>query len=390
MFVGLVGMIDPLREDVPDAVKTVCEAGIRPVMITGDHPLMAGYIGRQLGIVGDNHRDTLLRQGYGGQAGAGVLTGVELGRMSEEELKRAAATTQVFARVSPEQKLKLVDALQADGEIVSMTGDGVNDAPALKSADIGVAMGIAGSDVAKEASDMVLLDDRYATIVSAVKEGRVIFDNIRRFVRFILAANAGELMVMLVGPLLGMPLPLLPVQILWMNLVTDGLPALALGVEGPEKDVMKRPPRRPDAPIIDWRMGGQIVWVGLLMAALSLFVGYRAWGGAPLAEASHDTVRAYPWQTMLFTTMVFAQLFLALAVRSSKRLLIQIGLFSNKPLLAALAVTVLLQLAVIYVPVFASFFHTVPLTVNQLGTCVGSAALLGGAVEIEKLLRRKH
>lgn len=373
VFVGLVGMIDPLRDDVPESVATVCEAGIRPVMITGDHPLMAGYIGRELGIVGHGDKD--------------VLTGVELGRMSDEELKQAAADTQVFARVSPEQKLKLVDALQADGEIVSMTGDGVNDAPALKSADIGVAMGITGSDVAKEASDMVLLDDRYATIVAAVKEGRVIFDNIRRFVRFILSANAGELMVMLVGPLLGMPLPLLPVQILWMNLVTDGLPALALGVEGPEKDVMQRSPRRPDAPIIDWRMGGQIVWIGLLMAALSLFVGYRAWDGVAVGEVSHEAAHAYPWQTMLFTTMVFAQLFLALAVRSSKRLLVQIGLFSNMPLLGAIAVTVVLQLAVIYVPILSAFFHTAPLTLTQLGTCVGTAALLGLAVEVEKLLR---
>jgi len=234
---------------------------------------------------------------------------------------------------------------------------------------------------------MVLLDDRYATIVSAVKEGRVIFDNIRRFVRFILAANAGELMVMLVGPLLGMPLPLLPVQILWMNLVTDGLPALALGVEGPEDDVMQRPPRKPDAPIIGWRMGGQIVWVGMVMAALSLVVGYRAWDGVALVRTSHEAAHAYPWQTMLFTTMVFAQLFLALAVRSSRRLLIQIGLFSNMPLLGALVVTVALQFAVLYIPLLNTFFHTVPLTASQLGTCVGSAALLGLAVEAEKLLR---
>ncbi len=372
VFVGLVGMIDPLREDVAEAVRTVQEAGIRPVMITGDHPLMAAYIGRQLGICRD---------------GDDIVTGVELARMSDEELNQAAARTQVFARVSPEQKLKLVDALQADGEIVSMTGDGVNDAPALKSADIGVAMGISGSDVAKESSDMVLLDDRYATIVAAVKEGRVIFDNIRRFVRFILAANAGELIVMLAGPLLGMPLPLLPVQILWMNLVTDGLPALALGVEGPEKDVMQRPPRRPDAPIIDGWMGGQILWVGLLMAALSLFVGYRAWDGVAVAEVSHGGATAYPWQTMLFTTMVFAQLFLALAVRSSRRLLVQIGLFTNLPLLGALAATAVLQFAVLYVPVLNSFFHTVPLDAGQLGTCVGIASLLGLAVEVEKLLR---
>ncbi len=361
VFVGLVGMVDPLRDDVPDSVASVCEAGIRPVMITGDHPLMAAYIGRQLGIVNED-------------AGKSVLSGVELASMSDQELQEAAKQSQVFARVSPEQKLKLVDALQADGEIVSMTGDGVNDAPALKSADIGVAMGITGSDVAKEAADMVLLDDRYATIVSAVKEGRVIFDNIRRFVRFILAANAGELLVMLVGPFLGLPLPLLPVQILWMNLVTDGLPALALGVEGPERDVMKRPPRRPDAPIIDLRMAIQIVWVGMLMAALSLFVGCRAWGGDA-------------WQTMIFTTMVFAQLFLAMAVRSSRYLLLQIGIFSNLPLLGAIVVTFLLQLAVLYIPVCADFFHTVPLTPLQLATCIGFAVLLGLAVEVEKMGR---
>jgi Ca2+-transporting ATPase len=372
-FLGMAGMVDPLREDVPAAVKTVMAAGIRPVMITGDHPLMAQSIGRELGVL-DGERP--------------VLTGRDLSGLESEALADAAEGTSVFARVSPEQKLRLVDALQARGQIVSMTGDGVNDAPALKSADIGVAMGVTGTDVAKEASDMVLLDDRYTTIVKAVREGRVIFDNIRRFVRFILASNAGELLVMLIGPFLGLPLPLLPVQILWMNLVTDGLPALALGVEKAERDVMKRTPRRPDAPIIDWAMGAHILWVGLLMAGLSLWVGLSAWDGVGGSTDPHGAAEAATWQTMLFSTMVFVQLFLALAVRSTTESLFRIGIFSNRPMILALAATCVLQLGVIYLPLFQGFFHTVALTGRQLGFCAGAAALVFVAVEAEKMVGR--
>jgi Ca2+-transporting ATPase len=311
--------------------------------------------------------------------------------MSDADLETTAAHACVFARVSPEDKLRIVDALQAQGEIASMTGDGVNDAPALKSADIGVAMGITGTDVAKEASDMVLLDDRYATIVSAVREGRVIFDNIRRFIRFILAGNAGELLVMLLAPLFGLPLPLFPVQILWMNLVTDGLPALALGVEGPENDVMLRPPRDPKAPLVDWAMGRSILWVSLLIAGLSLFVGKHFFTGSvgtSVASGHGHGGEVAVWQTMLFTTMVLAQLFLALAVRSSRDSLFRIGVFSNRPMILALAVTLILHLGVLYVPFMQVFFKTTALSLTQLGICVGGGLVVFLAVEGEKLLLR--
>jgi Ca2+-transporting ATPase len=375
-FLGMIGMIDPLREDVKMSVAECQAAGIRPVMITGDHPAMAGCIARELSMPSED----------------AVITGLEIAKMSDLELETAAEYACVYARVSPEDKLRIVDALQARGEIASMTGDGVNDAPALKSADIGVAMGITGTDVAKEASDMVLLDDRYATIVAAVREGRVIFDNIRRFIRFILASNAGELLVMLLAPLFGLPLPLFPVQILWMNLVTDGLPALALGVEGPEKDVMLRPPRDPKAPIIDWAMGRSILWVGLLIAGISLVIGWHFFDGAAAGATTmahgHGVGSASVWQTMLFTSMVLAQLFLALAVRSSSESLFKIGVFTNRPMIAALAVTLLLHLAVIYVPVMQGFFKTAALTLPQLGICVAAGLAVFGAVEIEKLVAR--
>jgi len=361
-------------------VETCVSAGIRPIMITGDHPLMARSIGTQLGMPGEN-----------------VVTGSDLGPMNDEDLKISTKEISLFARVSPEHKLRIVDALQADGEIVAMTGDGVNDAPAIKSSDIGVAMGITGTDVAKAAADMVLLDDSYNTIVAAVREGRVIFDNIRRFIRYILASNTGELLVMLVAPLLGMPIPLLPVQILWMNLVTDGLPALALGVEKAETDVMSRPPRDPEAPILDRRMALQILWIGGLMAILSLGVGYAEWTGhaetATVQQVTHDAhgdVTAETWQTMLFTTMVMAQLFLAFAVRSSRRSAFKIGLLSNRPLVAAFAGTLVLQLLVVYVPLLQAFFKTTPLTAVQLGLCMGVAALIFVAVELAKLVVRRE
>ena len=229
IYLGLTGMIDPPRPEVRDAVERCRTAGIRTVMITGDHPVTAAHIAREAGVGGDGK----------------LLTGKDLDAISDDELEQLVESTGVFARVSPEHKLRIVTALQRRGHIAAMTGDGVNDAPALKRADIGVAMGITGSDVAKEASDMVLRDDNFASIVAAVEEGRIIFDNIRKFIRYLLSANAGELLVMFVGPLMGMPLPLLPLQILWMNLVTDGLPALALGVEPAERDVMHRPPFEP-------------------------------------------------------------------------------------------------------------------------------------------------
>ncbi len=340
IFVGMIGMIDPARPEVQDAVGEAISAGIRPIMITGDHPLTALYIARELQI----------------SDGGKVVTGQELAEMDEESLIHAVSSTNVYARVSPEHKLRIVDALQHEGHIVAMTGDGVNDAPALKKADIGVAMGITGTDVSKEASDMVLLDDNFATIVVAVREGRRIYDNIRKFIRYMMPANAGEIVVMLAAPLFGLPIPLTPLQILWINLVTDGLPGLALAQEPAELNVMKRPPRSPNENIFNRRMVLDIVWVGILIGLVSLISGYIPF-----------TQNREAWHTMVFTTLTMAQMGQALAVRSERNLLIEIGIFSNKQLLGAILITVLLQMAVIYVPFLQKIFETKPLSLQDLG-----------------------
>jgi Ca2+-transporting ATPase len=370
-FIGMIGMLDPLRTEVQDAVDTCRRAGIRPVMITGDHPLIARNIAAQLGL--DNTER--------------VLSGRDLADMAAAELGAEVDQVSVYARVAPEHKLKIVDAFQERGHIVAMTGDGVNDAPALKSADIGVAMGITGTDVSKEAAAMVLQDDNFATIVAAVEEGRIIFDNILRFVRYILASNWAEILVMLLAPLFGLPVPLFPVQILWMNLVTDGLPALALGVEPGEKDVMNRPPREPTRPILTLKTGMHILWVGLLMAVLALWAGGSQYGlfGSTLLNAFS---RADSWRTMLFTTLVFSQLTLGLGERSRRSSLVQIGLLSNKYMLFAVALTFCLQLAVIYLPFLQGFFSTVPLSAAQIGICFAISLMMLLAVEVEKLLIR--
>ncbi|UCF98484.1 MAG: cation-translocating P-type ATPase [Spirochaetaceae bacterium] len=371
VFVGMIGMLDPLRTEVKQAVETCRRAGIRPVMITGDHPLIARNIATQLGLHNTER----------------VLTGRDLGGMERTELAEEVERTSVYARVAPEHKLKIVDAFQERGHIVAMTGDGINDAPALKSADIGVAMGITGTDVTKEAAAMVLQDDNFATIVAAVEEGRIIFDNILRFVRYILASNWAEILVMLLAPLFGLPIPLFPVQILWMNLVTDGLPALALGVEPGEKDVMGRPPREPARPILSRNTGVHILWVGLLMAALALWVGGSQYG-VFASRILNTTAAAGTWRTVLFTTLVFSQLTLALAERSRRSSLLQIGLLSNRYMLIAVALTFCLQLAVIYLPVVQDFFATVPLSAIQIGVCVGLSLIVLMAVEAEKLVLR--
>ncbi|MBP8858292.1 MAG: cation-translocating P-type ATPase, partial [Anaerolineaceae bacterium] len=289
IFVGLIGMIDPARPEVNAAVNEALSAGIRPMMITGDHPLTALYIAKELNITQSDR----------------VVTGAQLGEMNQADLVETVASTSVYARVSPEHKLRIVDALQSTGQIVAMTGDGVNDAPALKKADIGVAMGITGTDVSKEASDMVLLDDNFATIVAAVREGRRIYDNIRKFIRYMMPANAGEIAVMLAAPLFGLPIPLTPLQILWINLVTDGLPGLALSQEPAERNVMKRPPRAPNESLFDRRMVIDILWVGILIGVMSLLSGY-------LTFKQDSAV----WHTMVFTTLTMAQMGQALAVRS--------------------------------------------------------------------------
>ncbi len=376
IFVGLVGMIDPARAEVKDAVATCKTAGIRPIMITGDHPLTARFIAEELGIASDSMggSEPSTRDGS-----TRVVTGQELEGMPPEELERLVANTNVFARVSPEHKLLIVQALQKQGHIVAMTGDGVNDAPALKKADIGVAMGITGTDVSKEAADMVLLDDNFATIVAAVEEGRTIYDNIRKFIRYMLSANAAEVWLMLVAPFLGMPLPLTPLQILWINLVTDGLPGLALGVEKSEPDTMQRPPHPTGEGIFARGLGWSIIWVGILMGSISIGLGWWYWSqGAPI-----DLVR-----TIVFTTIVFSEMGYVLSIRSSTYSIFQIGLFTNRFLLGAVALTVVLQLLVVYVPFLQVIFETQALSGLDLLLCAVAGSALFFFVELEKWIRR--
>jgi Ca2+-transporting ATPase len=363
-FLGLVGLMDPLREAAQESVRQCREAGIVPVMITGDHPATAFAIARQLGLATDE---------------AAVITGAELQRLSEAEFGRRVGDLRVYARASPEQKLRIVTALQDRGECVAMTGDGVNDAPALRQADIGVAMGVTGTDVAKEASAMVLLDDNFATVVRAVREGRRIYDNLRRFIRYQLTTNSAEVWTLLLAPFLGLPVPLLPIQILWINLVTDGLPGIALAVERAERDVMQRPPRPVAEGVLARGLGAHVLWVGLYMAALTL--GTQAWHvDAGLSQAH--------WQTIVFTMLCFVQLGHVLAVRSERESLFTLGLLSNKPLLGAVAIAVAVQLAIIYVPVLNRLFHTRPLDAAELGLTIAAALAVFGAVEVEKWIRR--
>jgi Ca2+-transporting ATPase len=308
----------------------------------------------------------------------GSVTGDELARLSAEEVRTRAGDIRVYARVAPEQKLKIVTALQERGELVAMTGDGVNDAPALKRADIGVAMGVAGTDVAKEASAMILLDDNFATVVRAIREGRRIYDNIRRFVRYALTTNSGEIWIMFLAPMFGMPIPLLPIQILWINLVTDGLPGLALTAEPEESDIMRRPPRPPQEGVFAHGLGAHVLWVGLFMAALTL--GTQAWS---LSGGSTH------WQTMVFTVLCWSQLAHVLAIRSERESLFSQGLFSNAPLFGAVILTVVLQMATIYVPALNGIFNTVPLSVTELAASLAVAAVIFVAVEVEKWCRRR-
>jgi Ca2+-transporting ATPase len=331
-------------------------------MITGDHPLTAQYIAQDLTITDDENN----------------LTGRDLTEMTVTDLEQVVDNVSVYARVSPEHKLNIVEALQDNGQVVAMTGDGVNDAPALKKADIGVAMGITGTDVSKEAADMVLLDDNFATIVSAIEEGRTIFDNIRKFIKYTLSSNTGELFVMLIAPFLGMPLPLTAAQILWINLVTDGLPGLALAVEESEKGIMKRPPWNPKESIFSRGMGWRIIWIGILMGIISLGIGYIYWLDDP------DGV----WQTMVFTTLVLAQMGNALAIRSNTESVFKIGLFSNRLMVLAIAATFILQLILIYVPLAQRFFNTKPLSARDLIIALLVSLVVFVAVEIEKWIRR--
>ena len=363
IFAGLSGMIDPPREEAKTAIEDCKTAGITTVMITGDHPETAAAISRQIGILSENDL---------------VVTGKALQAMSDGEFAEKVEKIRVYARVSPQQKLRIVKALQNKKHFVSMTGDGVNDAPSLKASDIGIAMGIAGTDVSKEASDMVLLDDNFATIVKAVKEGRHIYDNIRKFVKYIMTCNSAEIWTMFLAPMVGLPIPLLPIHILWINLVTDGLPGLALGNEKAEPDIMKRPPRKSDESLFADGIGFHIAWVGLLMAITTL--GTEAW-------AVNNEIPQ--WQTMVFTVLSLSQLGHVMAIRSDRQFLFTLGIFSNKPLLGAVLVTFALQLTVIYLPVANRMFKTQPLTLNELLICVALSLVVLTAVEIEKFIKQK-
>ncbi len=362
-FVGLVGLIDPPREEAAAAVATCRSAGITPVMITGDHPATARAIARRLGILD----------------GEGVvITGRELATLDDAALGARVLDVRVYARVDPAQKIRVVEALQARGQYVAMTGDGVNDAPALKRADIGVAMGRGGTDVAREASDMVLLDDNFATIVAAVRGGRRIYDNIRRFIKYVLTTNLAEVLLIFLAPFLGLPLPLLPLHILWVNLVTDGLPGLALTAEPAEPGIMQRPPRPPGETMFAHGVWQHILWVGGLMSALVL--GLQYWGVS--AGVEH-------WQTMVFTALTFIQLAHVMAIRSDRESLLKVGVLSNRPMAFAVVLTVVLQLLLIYVPALNRVFDTAPLSLPELGLCFGCAAVVLLAVEIEKALVRR-
>ena len=362
-FLGLAGLLDPPRDEASTAIADCISAGIVPVMITGDHPETARSIARRLGLLHEQSE---------------VLTGAELGRMSDEEFARHVRTVRVYARAAPEHKIRIVQALQAQGEFVAMTGDGVNDAPALKRADIGIAMGITGTDVAKEAAHMTLLDDNFATIVRTVREGRRIFDNIRKFIKYTMTSNSGEIWTIFLAPFLGLPIPLLPIHILWINLVTDGLPGLALSAERAERGVMQRPPRPPSESIFAHGMWQHILWVGLLMGAASIFT--QAW--AIHTDTGH-------WQTMVFTVLTLSQLGHVLAIRSERDSLFSQGLWSNRPLAAVLLFTFGLQLTTIYVPWLNPIFKTEPLTFNELAFCLAMSSIVFVGVEIEKWLIRR-
>ena len=365
VWLGLTGMMDAPRSEVKDAVAKCLKAGIRPIMITGDHQLTAKAIAQKLGMANKSDR---------------VLSGQEIEKLSPEDLEREVEDVSIYARVSPEHKLRIVQALQKQDKFVAMTGDGVNDAPALKQADIGIAMGITGTDVSKEASDMVLLDDNFATIVAATEEGRVVYSNIRRFIKYILGSNVGEVIVIAAAPLIGLSdVPLTPLQILWMNLVTDGLPALALAVEPPEPDVMNRPPLNPKESIFSGGLGFYIIRIGIIFSMITITLMVGAY------NAAQDTANPNSWKTMVFTTLCIAQMGHALAVRSHNRLTIQLNPFSNPYLLASVAVTTALQLMLIYVPPLRSFFGTDILTGQQLLICLGFSALMFVWVELEKL-----
>jgi Ca2+-transporting ATPase len=379
VFAGVVGIIDPPRAEAAAAVAVSRAAGVRTIMITGDHPRTAARIASSLGIVPE---------------GARVITGLELDRLDDAAFREATRETSVFARVAPEHKLRIVDALQADGAIVAMTGDGVNDAPALKSADIGIAMGITGTEVTKEAAKMILADDNFATIVAALREGRLIYDNIEKFLRYLLSSNIGEVLTVFLGVVCaswfglqsdsGIIVPLLATQILWINLLTDTAPALALGVDRATEDVMRRPPRSRNDRIIDRELQLDVFFIGLTMALATLFaLDLKLPGG--FIEGAGTVTEA---RTTAFTVLVFAQLFNALNSRSEHKSAF-IGLGECPLLWAGIATSVALQVLVVSLPALNIAFRTAPMSVTDWVGCVAMASIVLWVDEVKKLIVRR-
>ena len=365
-FCGLVAMMDPPRPEVKDAVSKCRASGIRTVMITGDHKNTAVAIARELGFF---EGDSI------------ALTGEDVDRLTDDELDRAVTKTAVYARVSPEHKLRSVRAWRRQGEVVAMTGDGVNDAPAVKEADIGVAMGLTGTDVTKEVSDMVITDDNFASIVAAVEEGRGIYDNIKKFIHYLLSCNTGEILVMFVASLVALPVPLLPIQILWVNLVTDGLPALALGVDPVDPKIMDRPPRKPDEPVITkaraWLMAAQGAFIAFCTLSAFAYV---------LSVEKEGLGRA---RTVALAVLTCSQLFHSFSCRSMNESLFKLGLFSNPQLVLANGLSFLLQMAIIYVPFLQPVFKTQALSLADLGIILLFSSLPFWAMEVIKALNRQ-
>jgi len=364
LFLGLAGIIDPPREEVFEAVAQCKAAGIVPVMITGDHPLTAKTIAKRIGILsGDSDL---------------VITGRELSAMDDDIFLSRVEKIKVYARVSPEQKLQIVKGLQQKGHYVAMTGDGVNDAPSLKRANIGIAMGITGTDVSKEAAHMILMDDNFSTIVRAVREGRRIYDNILKFIKYLMTTNSGELWTLLLGPVIGLPVALLPVHILWINLVSDGLPAISLSFEKAEKDIMNRPPRPPRENVFANGRGMHMIWVGMLMAGITLSL--QGWA---IRNGLH-------WQTIVFNVLCLCQMGHVLAIRSERQSFPGVGIVSNKPLLVAVIITFLLQFVITYIPFFQPIFRTEALTLSEFLLVGAASSLVFFAVELEKVIFRRQ
>lgn len=363
-FLGLAGIIDPPRDEVFDAVAQCKTAGIVPVIITGDHPLTAKTIAQRVGIL---QSESEL-----------VITGKELAALDSDSFLAKVEKIKVYARVSPDQKLHIVKTLQQKGHYVAMTGDGINDAPSLKRANIGIAMGITGTDVSKEAAHMILLDDNFSTIVKAVREGRRIYDNILKFIKYLMTTNSGELWTLLLGPMIGLPVALLPIHILWINLVSDGLPAISLSFEKAEKDIMNRPPRPPQQTVFANGRGMHMIWVGILMAGISLSA--QAW-------AINNNLH---WQTIVFNVLCLSQMGHVLAIRSEKQSLFSIGIFSNKPLIGAVLIALLLQFIITYTPFLQPIFQTESLSLYEFVIVGAASSLVFFAVEIEKIVSRRR